>query len=261
MNERHAYRLIRDLFDHKEVIFGELKRQSSTLGSLGGPAAATHGARPAARVRAVSIGDESNRRAAMEARAKAISERTRDKSPAATNRHRRDKSTDGGMGMRFPVVASPTATAQTPTARTSLGGIGNRQSLEVPGSHPTSPEGHDQSPPGTKTLPGAAEATPAAPMTNGNAASTPQMPGTFIGGGPAPHIPGSFTDGPAEASPPTSEAEVQSPVKRSAVGSGGRTGRGGGLGRESFRNVGQKDGLEAVILHRGVTLEDKPMDD
>jgi RhoGAP domain len=37
-DERHAYRLIRDLFDHKEAIFGELKRQSTHLGAMAGTA-------------------------------------------------------------------------------------------------------------------------------------------------------------------------------------------------------------------------------
>src|SRR5436305_13232167 len=58
MGDRHAYRLIRDLFSHKEAIFGELKRASTI--SQTGPAA---GPPP----RAV-LTDESNRRAKEEKR-------------------------------------------------------------------------------------------------------------------------------------------------------------------------------------------------
>lgn len=61
MNERFSYRLVRDLFAHKDAIFGELKR-ASTL---------THSTSGAQRPRAIST-DESNRRANMEERQRAI---------------------------------------------------------------------------------------------------------------------------------------------------------------------------------------------
>lgn len=135
MEERHPYRLIRDLFDHKESIFGELKRQASSSGSAPSASASQ-------RSRAVSSTDESSRRAAMEARARAInSERQRAKSPAPTNRHRRDKSTDGGAAagnakpLRFPVVASP----RPESGRIPSVQVAKRGSLEVPGSAGSSP--------------------------------------------------------------------------------------------------------------------------
>lgn len=130
MEERHPYRLVRDLFDHKEAIFGELKRQAS---------AASGQSAQAARQRAVSSVDEGgSRRAAMEARAKAInSERQRAKSPAPTNRHRRDKSTDGSHTPgRFPVVASPRPDGSTGRVMSMSA---KRGSLEVPGSAGSSP--------------------------------------------------------------------------------------------------------------------------
>lgn len=55
LNERYSYRLLRDLFAHKEAIFGELKRASSLAHTNSG----------ASRARSVST-DESNRRAHME---------------------------------------------------------------------------------------------------------------------------------------------------------------------------------------------------
>jgi hypothetical protein len=64
MNERYSYRLIRDLFAHKDAIFGELKRASSL----------THSSSGAQRPRAIST-DESNRRANYEERHRARPER------------------------------------------------------------------------------------------------------------------------------------------------------------------------------------------
>jgi hypothetical protein len=274
MNERHAYRLIRDLFDHKDAIFGELKRQSSSLSGLGGPAAIG----PNARARAFSSTDESNRRAAMEARQKAIAEqRTRDKSPAATNRHRRDKSTDGIMG-RFPVVASPQigtsqsgsahGPGQTQGMRPSVGGQGGlRDSLEVPGSQDSSPVMEKT----TKPPPGQIHHTShsqysemAATTTNG----TGSMPGAFS---EPPILPEKDTGTPVTA-PSAVEADVEkkNSLKRSTVGSGGRkhksgAGSGGSSGRTARGkgSLGERQKSERERTHspQGITLEDRPMDD
>ncbi|KAK0616005.1 hypothetical protein B0T17DRAFT_619580 [Bombardia bombarda] len=118
LEEKHSYRLIRDLFAHKDAIFSELKRMS-TLGSSG--SISGNGNRP----RAIST-DESNRKAHMEERTRALleksgggggSSRSRATSPAPSPRgHRRDRSS-GGAETRFP----------------SLGPIlPKRTSLEVP---------------------------------------------------------------------------------------------------------------------------------
>ncbi|KAI9046466.1 hypothetical protein LZ554_009215 [Drepanopeziza brunnea f. sp. 'monogermtubi'] len=128
MEERYSYRLIRDLFSHKHAIFNELKRASSLSHTI------SVDTRPRS-VSAVST-DESNRKANMEARARAIiaaggTQRGRDKSPAPSPRgHRRDRSS-GGPETRFP-IASPTA-AQTDSSRNSRASTGVRSSLEVPG--------------------------------------------------------------------------------------------------------------------------------
>ncbi|KAL7625437.1 Rho-GTPase-activating protein 8 [Parahypoxylon ruwenzoriense] len=128
MEEKHAYRLIRDLFAHKDAVFSELKRMSSLTHS-----GSVNNNRP----RAIST-DESNRRAHMEERQRALLEkagpRGRATSPAPGPRHRRDRST-GGPETRFP-IASPTASNER--HRSSLGSLGpKRQSLEVPdGSEP-----------------------------------------------------------------------------------------------------------------------------
>lgn len=106
MHEKHSYRLIRDLFAHKEEIFGELKRASTLSHTPSGGNASN-----AARVRAIST-DESNRRANMEARNRAIASKSRNSSPAphANGRtHRRDRSSDP-PATRFPIhTSSPTA--------------------------------------------------------------------------------------------------------------------------------------------------------
>ncbi|KAK0728196.1 hypothetical protein B0T26DRAFT_697172 [Lasiosphaeria miniovina] len=127
MEEKHAYRLVRDLFTHKDAIFSELKRMS-TLSSSGSVTGNQN------RPRAIST-DESNRKAHMEERNRALLEkaggsRSRGTSPAPGPRgHRRDKST-GGPETRFPITPSLTS----PTSkRQSLGPIlPKRTSLEVP---------------------------------------------------------------------------------------------------------------------------------
>jgi len=153
MEEKHSYRLIRDLFAHKDAIFSELKRMStlSHSASVSGsnPAAARDTPSPSQtsnsnRPRAIST-DESNRKAHMEERTRALLEkatgsRSRATSPAPSPRtagstaHRRDRSI-GGPETRFPVtVASPTAQHETSRgSRQSLGPIlPKRASLDVP---------------------------------------------------------------------------------------------------------------------------------
>lgn len=117
-HERHSYRLVRDLFAHKEQVFGELKR-ASTLNS--------------GRARAIST-DESQRRAHVEARNRAVigAARSRPSSPAPTGRHRRDISTDGGN--RFPIQTSPTSSSPRNSRYRPA-------SLEVPGGASTAGEG------------------------------------------------------------------------------------------------------------------------
>lgn len=192
MNERFSYRLVRDLFAHKDSIFGELKR-ASTL---------THSASGAQRPRAIST-DESNRRANMEERQRAIaSQRSpRATSPAPGSRvagsHRRDRSQT-----RFPVnTSSPTETRRN---------NGNRGSLEVPGSEDSS------------TADGASE------TTNGTAEAT--------------------TVPAAVEHPAPSSTRVPFPRKHA-----GSLTRGN---RDSTGSLRSED-----LAPRGVTLEDKPMDD
>lgn len=193
MNERYSYRLVRDLFAHKDAIFGELKR-ASTL---------THSSSGAQRPRAIST-DESNRRANMEERQRAIAAQRspRATSPGpnrATGSHRRDRSQT-----RFPVNTS----SPTETRRNTL----NRSSLEVPGT----PES------------AAPEETP----TNGTSEPTPVAPIPFT---PVEH-------------PAPSSTRVPFPRKTA-----------GGLSRNNRDSTGSLRGEDAAP--RGVTLEDKPMDD
>ena len=202
LEERFAYRLIRDLFDHKEAIFGELKRQSSTLS---GSNSQSNRQRASSNVAT----DESSRRANMEARARAITEqreqRQRDKSPGPANRHRRDKSTDGSIG-RFPVVASPRPDGSHGRNVSSVGPImaAKRSSFEVPGSNESSPvQPRNQTAVDKNAAARDANASNTV-TTNGHNISSPDsvmspgmgmgMPGAFSGGGPGPHIPPPLDD-------------------------------------------------------------------
>ncbi|KAG5946886.1 hypothetical protein E4U59_002674 [Claviceps monticola] len=198
LEEKHAARLVRDLFAYKEAIFSELKRMSTLNHS-----SSNSGTRP----RAIST-DESNRKALMEERNRALLEkasatRSRATSPASGPRgHRRDRSS-GGPDTRFPIQTSPTSSAER--NRASMGGIGSiesrfkRTSLEVPGSESgTISEAVNSSPPKSK-----------ANDSDGDKRDSGSRIGTkFVGGKRVPNTP-----------PP--------------------------------------DGT----LTRGVTLEDKPMDD
>ena len=167
MHERHAYRLVRDLFDHKEEIFGELKRASSQNSSLG-----VSNPRP----RAPSSTDESNRRANMEARTRAIVSKSRTSSPGPAaigvngRGHRRDRSV-GAAETRFPIVTSPTATTDPHRARM-------RHSLDVPESPeaprndipPSAPDGVSKSLPDAPTANGISEhAVPASTASDDRA--------------------------------------------------------------------------------------------
>jgi hypothetical protein len=148
MEEKHAYRLLRDLFANKDAIFSELKRMSTNnLGHSSSVGAASQ------RPRAIST-DESNRKAAIEERNRALLDkaagsRSRATSPAPGPRsgtgapghgHRRDRSI-GGPETRFP-IASPTVPTHDRAARASIIGAAKRQSLEVPdGSEASAPGG------------------------------------------------------------------------------------------------------------------------
>lgn len=277
MDERHAYRLVRDLFEHKDVIFGELKRQSASLGHLGGPAPSFGGSQ---RARAVSTSDESNRRANMEARAKAITEqRTREKSPAPTNRHRREKSTDGSMSTRFPIAVA--ANSSTPTRTTMNGSTTNRQSLEVPGSLDSSPASDRAYTSSTTPMP-SSQVDESPRMNGASSGMTDSMPGAFMGGGPGPHIPPAADDDSSPISPEQSHGnghgpgygggysggygsgnaeprpEKQNSIKRSTMSGSGR-------GRKAVPSLygagalSSQSSLEGV--REGVTLSDRPMDD
>ncbi|KAL1837665.1 hypothetical protein VTJ49DRAFT_3541 [Mycothermus thermophilus] len=132
MEEKHAYRLVRDLFAHKDAIFNELKRMS-TMNSSGSIKGNQN------RPRAIST-DESNRKAHMEERTRALIEkasgsRSRATSPAPSPRaatHRRDRSV-GGPETRFP-IATPAGLASPTSKRQSFGPalVPKRSSLEVP---------------------------------------------------------------------------------------------------------------------------------
>lgn len=249
MDERHSFRLIRDLFAHKEAIFGELKRQSSAMGtSISSP-----------RPRAIST-DESNRRAAMEARQRAIVNRSRATSPAARQRHRRDRSSGASESTRFPInVSSP------PGRHNVRGG-----SLDVPNS--ASPSEPDDSSPLSGNVQAAAEAA----ATNGTSvdspASTTGAPASTVSeSSSSPPPPETASDGSPTPTPtpaPTSgEFDRRTSIPRSV---GAHYIRKPGLG--SLSSFPSGAGVDSPVMDskrnsvaesepKGVTLEDKPMDD
>jgi hypothetical protein len=246
MDERHSYRLIRDLFAHKDSIFGELKRQSSALGVSA-----------SSRPRAIST-DESNRRAAMEARQRAIVNRSRATSPSGRRAHRRDRSSGASEIGRFPInVSSPVQSRAT-----------RGTSLDVPtngspttGEHPTvnTVAANESVSNGTPTespgsLPDNTSASASASGSDGSV-SPPPPAETVSDGSPTP------TPTPAAIS---SEFDKRASIPRSV---GGRYTRKPGLGSLSSFPTSAGSGTEsqrssiAESEPKGVTLEDKPMDD
>jgi hypothetical protein len=201
----------------------------------------------------------------MEARQKAILEqRSRDRSPAPANRHRRDRSTDGSIG-RFPVVASQQIGA---TSKPNVGqGGGNRYSLEVPGSQDNSPVVEKSAKPLPSQLPNniSSQHNDIATTMNGAA----NMSGAFS----QPPTPPEKEARISAAVPTAVEADVEkkNSLKRSTVGSGGRAKHRGGAASGSTSSMmsrGKGSLSDRHVVDRqitsnpqGVTLEDKPMDD
>jgi hypothetical protein len=235
MEERYSYRLIRDLFNHKDAIFTELKRASSLSHSV-----SVDTRRP----RAIST-DESNRKANMEARARAIiasGSRSRATSPAPAARgHRRDRSS-GGPETRFPVQVSPTATTDH-IRHNRVSTAGARHSLEVPGdaapSIPSEP----------------ANGQPLQSITNGSA--EPQALMTS-----ATYVPG-MGDGLDEIG-----LEKRNSLGRTQARFSGRRPIPGGYNRMSGADQMKRDSVGSLGGHDdgssggryGVSLTDKPMD-
>jgi hypothetical protein len=141
MDERFAVRLLRDLFAHRESIFGELKRASSIRAreQAAATAAATSSSTigGGARGRGPSIVADDHgrsRRELEQERAAAIAASSRARSPApGTDRGsaRRDRSAHrhrGSVDTRFPIAVHSTG-SPTENRRATV----TRHSLEVPG--------------------------------------------------------------------------------------------------------------------------------
>jgi hypothetical protein len=270
---------MRDLFEHKEAVFGELKRQSSN--QVGGSGSQR------SRNRAPSTNidtDESSRREKFEARAKAINDARRERSPAPTNRHRRDKSTDGSAPGRFPVIASPRPDRGHDRTVSGVRPI-KRESLEVPGSETSSPQTARIA---TSLGPTLTTESPATLTTNGPGESKGLPSPDFhmsAFGGPGPHIPPPRDDdspvsdetppNTATAKPsytaytsqtqPSTQPSIQAYQPQSQTESSEPKSQTGSLkraavkprGSGSLRGRNENKENEAV----GVQLEDKPMDD
>jgi hypothetical protein len=242
MEERFSYRLIRDLFAHKEAIFSELKRASSLTHS---------GTVSEQRPRAIST-DESNRKANMEARSRAIiaagAPRSRAASPqpssAGGRGHRRDRSS-GGPETRFP-IASPPMSDQTRHPRPTAT-VGAMHSLEVPDTPPMK----------TVELANGAAATPPKSLSNGSGERSITS---------ATYIP-SMDDGMGHSVPEDIGVEKKNSVERSGAPTPGRfAGRKPvGLSRVS-QDATKRDSVGSIhgsdeSVRVGVSLTDKPMID
>jgi hypothetical protein len=237
MEEKYSYRLIRDLFTHKEAIFSELKRASSLTHS---------NSVDTRRPRAISS-DESNRKANMEARARAIiaagagagaSSRSRATSPGPSPRgHRRDRSS-GGPETRFPIQTSPTATTDHARAHRGSHPSIARHSLEVPDSAAV-----------VTAEPANGTVAPLQPTTNGSSdqtvTSATYMPGMDQG-----------LDG--------GSLEKRNSLGRAGAKVAGRRPIGLGSGVPSQEQITKVStgSLGGVPEHEhGVNLVDRPMDD
>ena len=238
MHERHSYRLIRDLFAHKEEIFGELKRASTLSHTPSGGAASN-----ASRIRAIST-DESNRRANMEARNRAIASKSRNSSPAPhTNgrSHRRDRSSDP-PATRFPIqTSSPTV------GDASRRGV--RASLEVPSDDSSSPVVERQSKQNTISN--------MINNINNTSKAIPEDP---------PHVADISHENFSSSFVPdtnggTTLAETRESLGRSSRFPLRKQGTAGSLNRGANRNSVESESGSGNTERHGVQLSDKPMDD
>ena len=248
MGEKHAYRLIRDLFAHKEAIFGELKRASALSHTPSG------GKLPdPSRSRAIST-DESHRRANMEARNRAIASKSRNSSPAphANGRtHRRDRSVDPPM-TRFPIQTSPTSVEQRRGIK--------HTSLEVPSDYSPSatadrgnnaPSSNQNGAPAPQTIP--EHSSTAAPSDSHSESShAPSSRPTSIEDSNGVPYSSSFNER-ADAAGRSSRFPP-----RKAVGAGSLNRMSGGTNPRD--SMGSEPGA-AEKESRGVQLSDRPMDD
>ena len=252
MEERFSYRLVRDLFAHKEAIFSELKRASSLTHS---------GTVTAPRPRAISS-DESNRKANMEARSRAIiaagAPRSRATSPQpspAGRGHRRDRSS-GGPETRFPIASPPmehTRHARASTTSTVA------HSLEVPDTPPLK----------TVELANGAAASPPKAVSNGpkerSITSATYIPGMDDEMGH--HVAHSVAHPVAHPVAEDVGVEKKNSLSRSAAPLNSRfSGRKPvGVGRVS-QDTTKRDSVGSLhgsddSSRVGVSLTDKPMDD
>lgn len=152
MAEKYNVRLVKDLFAHKDAIFGELKRASSLSHTNSG----------SRQTRAISM-DESKRKEAQEERQRAIAaaqasagaagQRSRSPNPVGRvpmgdGSHLRSRSR--GAETRFPISTSTTTSPTDKRIMSPTSAKPQRDSLEVPGSPPAQPAVPvQQSPPKT----------------------------------------------------------------------------------------------------------------
>ncbi|KAL8811426.1 MAG: hypothetical protein Q9200_001805 [Gallowayella weberi] len=259
MHERHSYRLIRDLFAHKEAIFGELKRASSHAHNPAAVASSAAGS-STPRLRAIST-DESNRRVNTEARNRAIASKSRATSPAPPTNgrtHRRDRSA-GPAETRFPIHTSTSPPASSAAAESQRRGA--LRALEVPdgvGSSPAIEKQNNHAVEHNNYIPESAAAAAAATVPepqessanqtvhNGTAGSEPSQGG---GGGESNNT-----------APPVEKRDSRSRLPARRTGTAGSLTNRSSAGSGILGASGMTTSLEGE-RPAGVQLSDKPMDD
>ncbi|KKF95003.1 Rho-GTPase-activating protein 8 [Ceratocystis platani] len=278
MEERHSYRLVRDLFAYKDAIFSELKRMATQNNSASSASAL--------RPRAIST-NESNRKALVEERnrllmEKASGSRSRATSPAPGPRgsHRRDRSV-GGPETRFP-IASPTASNER--HRSSLGSLtAKRQSLEVPVAGSPTQKQQSAVAAGATSLSGK-DTTSSSTATTSSVASPPGSAGSVsastVGsnagseyGAPQPQRHAELMESPLQKRNSLGRSSAARFSSSSVAGAPRRltlTSQGGGVAAAiaAFKDKEMAASgsvpstpVEATTrAARGVTLEDKPME-
>ncbi|CAK4015260.1 Rho-GTPase-activating RGD2 [Lecanosticta acicola] len=289
MNEKYNVRLLRDLFAHKDAIFGELKRQSSLTHTNSGSTR---------QVRAIST-DESRRREHMEERQRAIaaaqqaqagsSSRSRNPSPGgrgplAEGGHRRDRSR--GPETRFPVntTAAQNVAERKHMSPTTSVSSSHRDSLGVPQS-PSATRGGPPSPPKDSEKPNGTSFHQPPPRESQEHDNTPRSSVEAVKRQSGPAVaasisspsdlnqPGHLYSSSIDSSTPGGAAtsNTSDPSSASSVSKGESTPtKKDSLTRRSYPRRGtvtlQRQSLvskgegEETKEAKGVQLEDKPMD-
>ena len=248
MNEKYNYRLLRDLFAHKEAIFGELKRASSQANR-----AVSQQAAERARGRGMSTDERGRAQAEQERRQAVLSAQNRSRAPSPGPAVRESPNPSSTVGSRMKRERSPNrmsgdATTRFPVSPTTGGGHAHSGSSTTSGSVTSPTERRSTLVRQSLEVPGSAESSP---VTEASQQPQPKTNGLVKEEG---------------LSKRDSLGRAGATVGR-RTGGGGIAARqslyGGAVGSAACRDVGagaEQDGTSGNGV-RGVELSDRPMDD